>query len=164
MKRFFLLLTSATLAVCGCKDIHEPEDAKKTDITLTIGHVRSTPESITLTLSAKGEDLANSAALQAEKGNAILGEVGYSHGGFSFMGTFRQLEHMGTHISVYNMGINNTMNYLPALTRQYTYMLANLNPYQVNVEGELGGQGTMNVNSWAPDHKTFAFVTYEFVD
>ena len=31
-------------------------------------------------------------------------------------------------------------------------------------KGELGGQGTMNVNSWAPDHKTFAFVTYEFVD
>ena len=57
MKRFFLLLTSATLAVCGCKDIHEPEDAKKPDITLTIGNVRSTSESITLTLSAKGEDL-----------------------------------------------------------------------------------------------------------
>ena len=30
--------------------------------------------------------------------------------------------------------------------------------------GELGGQGTMNVNSWAPDSKRFAFVTYEFVD
>lgn len=57
MKRFFLLLTSATLAVCGCKDIHEPEDAKKPDITLTIGNVRSNSESITLTLSAKGEDL-----------------------------------------------------------------------------------------------------------
>ena len=57
MKRFFLLLTSATLAVCGCKDIHEPEDAKKPDITLTIGNVRSTPESITITLNANGEDL-----------------------------------------------------------------------------------------------------------
>lgn len=31
-------------------------------------------------------------------------------------------------------------------------------------KGELGGQGTMNVNSWAPDSKKFAFVTYEFVD
>ncbi len=29
--------------------------------------------------------------------------------------------------------------------------------------GEVGGQGTMNVNSWAPDSKRFAFVTYEFV-
>ncbi len=30
--------------------------------------------------------------------------------------------------------------------------------------GEKGGQGTMNVNSWAPDSKEFAFVTYEFVE
>ncbi len=100
--------------------------------------------SLSAEYAAKGEDLANSAAVAPEKGNAFLGEVGYSHGGFSFMGTFRQLEHMGTHISVYNMGINNTMNYLPALTRQYTYMLANLNPYQVNVEGEIGGQADVN--------------------
>ncbi|MBQ1221481.1 MAG: hypothetical protein IIX78_02930, partial [Alistipes sp.] len=76
----------------------------------------------------------------AEKGSALLGEIGYSHGNFSAMGTFRRLEHMGTHISIYNMGVNNSLNYLPALTRQYTYMLANLNPYQVSVEGELGGQ------------------------
>ena len=34
----------------------------------------------------------------------------------------------------------NTINYLPALTRQYTYMLTNLNPYQVNANGEMGGQ------------------------
>lgn len=31
-------------------------------------------------------------------------------------------------------------------------------------KGELGGQGTMNVNSWSPDSRRFAFVTYEFVD
>jgi TolB protein len=24
-----------------------------------------------------------------------------------------------------------------------------------------GGQGTINVNSWSPDSKQFAFVTYE---
>lgn len=57
MKRFLLLVTSAVLVICGCKDIHEPEDPKETDITLTIGNVSSTPESITLTLNAKGEDL-----------------------------------------------------------------------------------------------------------
>ena len=28
------------------------------------------------------------------------------------------------------------------------------------VEG-IGGQGTMNVNSWAPDSMRFAYVTYE---
>jgi len=39
-----------------------------------------------------------------------------------------------------NTGGGNTINYLPALTRQYTYMLANLNPYRVMTNGELGGQ------------------------
>jgi TolB protein len=24
-----------------------------------------------------------------------------------------------------------------------------------------GGQGTLNVNSWSPDNRTFAFVSYE---
>ncbi|MBQ2392663.1 MAG: hypothetical protein II303_00610, partial [Alistipes sp.] len=76
--------------------------------------------------AAKGKDMINSSAMSAEKGSALLGEIGYSHGNFSAMGTFRRLEHMGTHISIYNMGVNNTLNYLPALTRQYTYMLANL--------------------------------------
>ncbi len=50
------------------------------------------------------------------------------------------LDNMGTMLSLYGTGTGNTLNYLPALTRQYTYMLANLNPYQVNVEGEIGGQ------------------------
>ena len=26
-----------------------------------------------------------------------------------------------------------------------------------------GGQGTLNVNSWAPDNRRFAFVSYELV-
>ncbi|MBQ3865078.1 MAG: TolB family protein, partial [Clostridia bacterium] len=32
---------------------------------------------------------------------------------------------------------------------------------QRQVTAEFGGQGTLNVNSWAPDSKSFAFVTYE---
>jgi hypothetical protein len=27
-----------------------------------------------------------------------------------------------------------------------------------------GGQGTINVNSWSPDSKEFAFVSYELAD
>ena len=88
---------------------------------------------------SKGKDLA-AAAQQAERGSAILGEVGYNYGNFTFMGTYRQLSNMATRLSLYDAGVANTLNYLPALTRQYTYMLANLNPYQVNTEGEMGGQ------------------------
>lgn len=87
----------------------------------------------------KGKDLSAS-AVKAERGTAILGQAGYSYKGFSVMATYRQLERMATRLSLYNTNVSNTLNYLPALTRQYTYMLANLNPYQVNAEGELGGQ------------------------
>ena len=87
----------------------------------------------------KGNDLTAS-GMGVATGQAILGEVGYNYNTFSVMATFRQLDNMGTRLSLYDGGIGNTLNYLPALTRQYTYMLANLNPYQVNTEGEIGGQ------------------------
>ena len=76
-----------------------------------------------------------------EKGWAALGEVGYNYKTFSVMGTFRALKDMVTPIDIYSTNANggNTINYLPALTRQYTYMLANLNPYQVQGR-EMGGQ------------------------
>ena len=81
-----------------------------------------------------------------QAGWASLAEVGYNYKTFSVMGTFRTLRNMGTLIDNYapdgpiNTCGGNTINYLPALTRQYTYMLANLNPYQVNIFGEMGGQ------------------------
>ena len=80
------------------------------------------------------------AGMKAESGWAALGEVGYNYKTFSVMGTFRALSNMNTPIDVYGTGVGNTINYLPALTRQYTYMLANLNPYQVVTMGEMGGQ------------------------
>lgn len=89
--------------------------------------------------ATKGKDLSAS-AMDASRGSAFLGQAAYSHKGFSAMATFRRLEEMGTRLSLYNVSVNNTLNYLPALTRQYTYMLANLNPYQVNTNGEVGGQ------------------------
>lgn len=94
--------------------------------------------------AAKGKDMPLPTSIEATKGSALLGEVGINHGSFSMMGTFRRLERMGTRISLYDQGTGNTLNYLPALTRQYTYMLANLEPYQVNTEGEVGGQVDMN--------------------
>lgn len=87
----------------------------------------------------KGKDLAANAA-KASKGSAILAEIGLNYEGFSLMATYRQLNNMQTRASLYEMGMANAINYLPALTRQYTYMLANLSPYQVEAEGEMGGQ------------------------
>ena len=77
---------------------------------------------------------------KTQTGWAALGEVGYNYKTFSVMGTFRALDHMATAIDTFSAGTGNSINYIPALTRQYTYMLANLNPYQVKPNGELGGQ------------------------
>lgn len=94
--------------------------------------------------AGKGKDLPTAVAEKAEDGRAVMGEIGYHHKGFSLSGAFRMLDNMGTMVSLYGNGTGNVLNYLPALTRQYTYMLANLNPYQVNVEGEIGGQIDIN--------------------
>ena len=88
----------------------------------------------------KDKDLSTPAAAQAMKGQAGYAEVGYVGKGFSFTAMGRVLDNMGTLLSLYGSGTANSLNYLPALTRQHTYMLANLNPYQVNAEGEVGGQ------------------------
>lgn len=77
------------------------------------------------------------------KGNVIHLDLGYSYRRFSIAGTFRRYEGMHTQIELSNLplGGGNMINYLPQLTRQYTYMLANLNPYSGTASGgEIGGQ------------------------
>ncbi|MBQ3255533.1 MAG: FHA domain-containing protein [Rikenellaceae bacterium] len=93
--------------------------------------------------AGKGKDISSGAVLgTAAKGSAVLAELGYNVGGLSVSVQGRRLEMMGTPLSLYgNMGVmGNTLNYLPALTRQHTYMLAALNPCQMNAEGELAVQ------------------------
>ncbi len=88
----------------------------------------------------KGKDVSPSLLGTTAKGHGLLAELGYSHNGFSVLATYRELKYMSTQLSLNSSGTGNILNYLPALTRQYTYMLANLNPYQSNGEGERGGQ------------------------
>ena len=76
----------------------------------------------------------------ATEGSAIYAEALYSWKTLSVSATYRMLDNMGTNLTLYGSGTGNMMNYLPSLTRQYTYMLANLNPYQVNTVGEQAGQ------------------------
>lgn len=93
-----------------------------------------------------GEYVDKSKDLSDLPGNAILGEAGYTGKGFAVVATFRKLKHMSTPLTyALGMGGNlgqpeNTLNFIPALTRQYTYLLTNLHPYQVNADDEIGGQ------------------------
>ncbi len=96
--------------------------------------------------AGKGKDISSGAVLgKAAKGSAVLAELGYNVGGLSVSAQVRRLEMMGTSLSLYgNLGVmGNTLNYLPALTRQHTYMLAALNPCQMNAEGELALQADL---------------------
>lgn len=88
----------------------------------------------------KSNDVSPSLIGVTEKGHGLLAEMGYSCRNFSILATYRELKYMNTQLSLTGEGVGNVLNYLPALTRQYTYMLANLNPYQSSGEGERGGQ------------------------
>ena len=88
----------------------------------------------------KSKDVMIGNSASATEGSAIYAEALYSWKTLSVSATYRMLDNMGTNLTLYGSGTANMMNYLPSLTRQYTYLLANLNPYQVNTLGENAGQ------------------------
>lgn len=90
--------------------------------------------------ASKGKDFWIPTAQKAHTGAAVLAEAIYSRKTFSASASFRIIDHMGTMLTLDGSGTGNALNYLPSLTRQYHYMLANLNPYQVDVTGECASQ------------------------
>ena len=84
-----------------------------------------------------------------KNGNAQLVELGYSGHGLGVNVTARRLEYMDMPTVYRNTSTANALNYIPALTAQYSYLLMNLNPYIVQpstllgsyiAPGEIGGQ------------------------
>lgn len=89
-------------------------------------------------------------SMYAKKANAQLVELGYNAGGLGVSLSARRLYSMNQKIytcspdgfivyDYYNPSVN-VLSYCPALCTQYTYMLANLNPYVPSTDGEIGGQ------------------------
>ena len=78
-------------------------------------------------------------------GNAQIVEAGAAVGPFSGTITLRRLENMSYRIfnTVSAASPANTLNYLPSLCMQQTYMLAGLNPYVTYADGEAGLQGDL---------------------
>lgn len=92
------------------------------------------------------------------KGNALLFTTGYTKRGIGISGTFRRLENMSffAERNLANSTNNEygilSLNYLPSLTKQYSYSLANIYIYQAQPNlaisrsefaskiGEIGGQ------------------------
>lgn len=69
-------------------------------------------------------------------GNAITWNIGYSQKGFGIGSTFRRLENMRFFSERSALNLNNnptnqmSLNYIPALTKQHDYTLANIYLYQ----------------------------------
>lgn len=75
-----------------------------------------------------------------EKSRAILVEGAYTHNGLGVNITFRRIRNAGFQSDYTQNTIFTSLNYIPALTQQHTYGLAALNPYQTQMNGEIGGQ------------------------
>ncbi len=87
---------------------------------------------------SKGNDLYVDKAV---KGSAQLVELSYNNSGLGIFLTGRRLDHMGVKLDPNDYSEANTLNYLPSLTRQYTYSLAMLEPYTPDIiDGEQGAQ------------------------
>lgn len=79
-------------------------------------------------------------------GRAFLGRVGYFDKKISATVTYRYLYNMdfASRRTLGTKVLSNTLNYLPALCKQQTYMLACLNPYETYSEGESGFAGQVS--------------------
>ncbi len=105
-------------------------------ISMKFEHVSKSEE---LHLSHKSEEY------ELVKGNAQLFEANYSTRGLSVSGLFRRVINMSSlAYRVSDMAAAalpaNTLNYVPALCQQQSYMLASFNPYAGYSDGEIGGQ------------------------
>lgn len=78
-----------------------------------------------------------------EGGRAFLGDLSYYNKYVIARATYRYLYNMdmAARRTLGTKVLSNTLNYLPALCKQQTYMLASLNPYETYSEGESGFSG-----------------------
>ena len=82
-----------------------------------------------------------------KRGDAQLFEIGYTGSNYAVMAQFRRLNYMQSQLYRPDGGSGrlgllpgNTINYIPALSPQHTYMLAGLDPNSPQQNGEIGGQ------------------------
>ncbi len=81
-------------------------------------------------------------------GKAASVEVNFASGPLVGTVSWRYLDNMAwrAYRTTGTLGLSNTLNYLPALCQQQTYMLASLNPYETYAEGENGFRGDLYYN------------------
>ncbi len=78
------------------------------------------------------------------KGSSLLLNGNYSQNRFGLFFSLRFLKQMNFLNDRESDDIYNTINYLPANTRQHSYMLTNIYPYSTQTNGEFSLQGEVN--------------------
>ena len=78
------------------------------------------------------------------KGRALLGTFSTVQKGIGFSWTFRTIENMDFRSDRDASLTNLWINYIPAETRQHGYLLPNIYPYAVQLNGEIGNQFNLN--------------------
>ena len=89
-----------------------------------------------------------------KRGDAQLFEIGYTGSNYAVMAQFRRLNYMQSQLyrpdgGSGSLGLlpGNTINYIPALSPQHTYMLAGLDPNNPQQNGEIGGQIVLHLQA-----------------
>jgi hypothetical protein len=76
-------------------------------------------------------------------GEALLISTSYSKKGFGLLLNAKRIDNMSFRSSRNATGIDLNINYLPILTKSYTYSFLNFYPYATQPTGEIGGGGEL---------------------
>lgn len=162
------LLPGDILLTFGGSLLHRFEWATSGDLSLLLG--ADAPRSVLLhalrtqlsagdfTISAeyvgKGRDFTavrhngSGDTYELQRGHAFYTEASWMWRNLSATVSWRYLDNMAFRAqrTLGTIVPSNTLNYLPALCQQQTYMLAGLNPYETFAEGESGLRGDLYYN------------------
>ncbi|MBK6444948.1 MAG: hypothetical protein IPO49_03360 [Bacteroidetes bacterium] len=81
-----------------------------------------------------------------KEGQALLVNAGYTRKGLGITLGAKRIDNMGYRSDRYSVGNTLIINYLPALTKNHTYILSALYPYATQPNGEFGFQGEVFYN------------------
>ena len=103
-------------------------------------------------------DFSVSGVENLHQGDALSLETGLAVGSISAVATFRHLQNMTNKVFRTNETyISNTLNYIPALSLQHTYMLCSLEPYYPNSDGEDAWQADLLYKASKKDRLHFNY-------
>lgn len=89
---------------------------------------------------SKAQVFSLSQGYSSRTGSAFLINTGYDSNGMGISASFRRLENSATRLENTITDDPLFVSYIPALTKQHKYALANINPYSAQANGEIGGQ------------------------